>query len=422
MVVGVETSIGPGPHIVLYGMFGIGNTGNDATLDVTIGVLKERIPDARLTIVATDPEIVAARVGLPCVAIRPETVQSGLPGPIRKLANELDRWRQARTVLKTADCFIVPGTGIFDDLGATAMQHACQMWRWCVVARSLGVPVKFVSVGAGPVIGSWSRRLFRWTAALADERSYRDAKSRTFVGEVFKLDTSRDVVTPDLVFGLDHGTPSQPGADARRIGIGVMNYHSWQGAEGGDGDLYGPYMSKLAEFCGDLLDQGRELIILQGDAGDSPAVADLRDRLSQHSPEGRAAVRVPEITTLYDLSREISATDVVVATRYHTIVAAVMCGRPAISIAYAAKNDVVMKTFGLDAYCQNIWDFDLETLREHFAAASVNVVSVGEGLRQVGASLRQEVHEHLRGIATQILDRWNSRRRQQLGREREPVK
>jgi len=25
-----------GKHIVLYGLFGIGNTGNDATLDVTI--------------------------------------------------------------------------------------------------------------------------------------------------------------------------------------------------------------------------------------------------------------------------------------------------------------------------------------------------------------------------------------------------
>src|SRR5690348_17069242 len=59
-----------GPHILLYGGFGIGNTGNDATLEVTLAGLRNRLPGAHFTVVATDPAVVKANFGVPAVAIR----------------------------------------------------------------------------------------------------------------------------------------------------------------------------------------------------------------------------------------------------------------------------------------------------------------------------------------------------------------
>ncbi len=392
------------PHVVLYGLFGIGNTGNDATLDVAMAALRERIPGVRFTVVATHPEVIGSRVDAPCVPIRPAPRRrSRLPGPARRLLAEADRWAQVRDLLRTADCLLVPGTGILDDFGATVMGHAWPMWQWCAAARQLGVPVKFLSVGAGPAERPWSRRLFRWTAGMADHRSYRDEKSRVFANEVLKLDTSRDVVTPDLVFGLRLDQAPPPNEEIRTIGIGVIEYHNWLGVSDPANDAYEPYMQKLSDFCAGLLAHGKALRILTGDIGDRRAVEDLRQQLALKAPAHCHAVSVPEIHSLRELCAEIGKTDAVIATRFHTIVGALICGRPAVSIGYGSKNTAVMSEFGQGEYCQNIWDFDLETLRSHAAAITVNRSAIREQLLRVGARLRKQVHDHFDRIASEIV-------------------
>jgi 3-methyl-2-oxobutanoate hydroxymethyltransferase len=46
--------------VVLYGGFGYGNTGNDATLAITLDTLRKLMPDARFTVVAPAPDKVEA--------------------------------------------------------------------------------------------------------------------------------------------------------------------------------------------------------------------------------------------------------------------------------------------------------------------------------------------------------------------------
>jgi polysaccharide pyruvyl transferase WcaK-like protein len=187
---------------------------------------------------------------------------------------------------------------------------------------------------------------------------------------VLKLDTSNDRVTPDLVFGLDVDAPPVT-AGVRAVGVGVMDYHNWVHTRDSP-DLYEPYMGKLAHFGVDLLKQGVALRVLVGDAGDTGAAADFRARLLRAAPEHEGAVSYAETSTLRALCAEIARTDAVVATRYHTIVAALMCGRPAVSIGYAEKNGAVMRTFGLGEYCQDIRDYDLDVLGRQFASATAD--------------------------------------------------
>jgi polysaccharide pyruvyl transferase WcaK-like protein len=113
-------------------------------------------------------------------------------------------------------------------------------------------------------------------------------------------------------------------------------------------------------------------------------------------------VVVPQIRSLRELCGEIGKTDAVVATRYHTIVGALICGRPSVSIGYGSKNNAVMDAFGQGDYCQNIWDFDLDTLRNHFAAISVNREAIREQLRLVGLRLRKQVQDHLDRVTSEI--------------------
>ena len=46
--------------------------------------------------------------------------------------------------------------------------------KWSLAARLMRRPFAFVSIGAGPVAGSISKRLFTWAARMAAYRSYRD--------------------------------------------------------------------------------------------------------------------------------------------------------------------------------------------------------------------------------------------------------
>ena len=392
-----------GPHILLYGGFGIGNTGNDATLEVTLAGLRNRIPGAHFTVVATDPAVVKANFGVPAVAIRRDL--GAAPRWLKrayKLIGELGGWLRTRRLIRSADCLVIPGTGVFDDLFVTAAQHAYPMWTWCAAAKQAGVKVMFVSIGAGPVERAWSRRLFGRIAAMADYRSYRDETSKTFVRDVLGVDVSKDVVTPDLVFGLDVASPPLRTGGKRTIGIGVMDYHTWAGEKGSADDIYDAYMEKLSSFCTGLLRHGHALHILVGDVGDTPAADDLRNRLAKAAPEFSGQVTTARTPSLRDLYAEIGKTDAVVATRYHTVVGALMCGRPAISLGYAEKNRAVMADFGLGAYCQDIWDFDVTKLQTQLSELLGNLPAAGESLRHVSDRLREAVWRHLDEIATMM--------------------
>jgi polysaccharide pyruvyl transferase WcaK-like protein len=70
--------------------------------------------------------------------------------------------------------------------------------------------------------------------------------------------------------------------------------------------------------------------------------------------------------SLHDLMRQMSQTDIVVATRFHNIVCALKLCRPAISLSYSKKNDVLMVQAGLGAYCQHVEQFDVDALIDQF--------------------------------------------------------
>ena len=66
------------------------------------------------------------------------------------------------------------------------------------------------------------------------------------------------------------------------------------------------------------------------------------------------------------MQQEIAQVDVVVATRFHNVICALKQAKPTISLAYAAKNDVLMRAFGLGDYCQPLGSLDVERLIEQF--------------------------------------------------------
>jgi polysaccharide pyruvyl transferase WcaK-like protein len=63
----------------------------------------------------------------------------------------------------------------------------------------------------------------------------------------------------------------------------------------------------------------------------------------------------------------MAKTDIVVATRFHNVVAALKLGLPVVSIGYASKNDALLAEMGLAEFCQHIEELNVDRLIQQFS-------------------------------------------------------
>ena len=160
------------------------------------------------------------------------------------------------------------------------------------------------------------------------------------------LDTSRDRVYPDLAFGLP--VPSSVPAAERTVGVGLMDY-SGNDAHGQPDEIRASYVAKMKSFTRWLVDNGRQVRLFVGDTNnaDETVVEEILADLRTHRPDLDVTWIVADpVVTFADLMRAMAPAGIVVATRYHNVICALMLSKPTISIGYAEKNAVLMAGYG----------------------------------------------------------------------------
>jgi polysaccharide pyruvyl transferase WcaK-like protein len=406
-----RTALRKRPHkICLFGMFGGGNFGNDASFESFLLFLREARPDAEISCVCVDPETIGQIYQIATTSLS----AMEFSGAVLKLLNKasfrmlgrLANWGRAVKYIRQFDIVIVPGTSTLNDYGSGPFGTSYGLFRWAAAARMSRVPFCFVGTGAGPIQHPLSRRMLKAAAAWAHFRSFRDEVSKDFLSSL-GIDTRDERVYPDIVFRLP--TPPQENSvddAAITIGVGLMNHNGWR--EGHNVStrtaVYKTYIDKMGRFVTSLLSRGYRVRLLTGETVDERAVQDvghiaetkgytlLTDTLPP--PQGKQLVMEP-IDSLHDVMRQINDTDIVVATRFHNVVCALKLVRPTISIGYEAKNDAVMADFGLHDFCQSIEELDLDRLelqlkklldqKEHYCAIIQNNLDL--------VKLRMKQHE-----------------------------
>jgi len=228
-------------RIGLFGNFGTGNFGNEASLESMLLFLREVQPDAEVTCVCYNPQKVRSEHQVPALRL-------GLPGPskLRHFAN----WILAVNTVRRLDMLIIPGTGILNDYGIHPYSMPYALFRWCLAARLCGVRIGLVSVGAGPVHHPISRWFIKSAASMAQYRSYRGQFSKEFLKSL-GLNTKNDLVFPDVAIRLP--LPVSPLQDShevqrRTIGVGAMLYRGWHGHTRTDNMIYEVYLERVTHF------------------------------------------------------------------------------------------------------------------------------------------------------------------------------
>jgi len=351
-------------RVGVFGLLGSGNLGNDGSLEAVLGYLRAEHPEAVVDALCGGPEAVTNRFGIPATRLhwnRAEYRTASRAGAIagKGLGKLVDVFRTAAWV-RRHDVVIVPGMGVLEaTLPLRPWGFPYSLFLLCASGWLLGTRVALVSVGAATIVNRPTRALVRWSARLAAYRSYRDAQSRDAM-RAMGVDTARDEVYPDLAFALPTPSASRSSGPPGPVCVGVMDFHGGNDDRARAEEIHRRYLDGTTRFVRALVEEGRRVRLLTGDACDASVVAAILDAVD--SPLVTAA----EAASLADLMKEMAAADTVVAIRYHNLICALKTGTPVLALSYAAKSDALMERMGLGAYCHPAREVDADRLLEQF--------------------------------------------------------
>ncbi len=379
--------------ITFFGNFGTQNLGNESTLRAIVESVRRHRPGIAINCVCPGPEDATADHGIPAVPmsyrysadfqlkarkVSNNRIRTFLRRVLVRVPLELVEWVKAFRSLKGTRMLVMTGTGMLGDFGIGPFDLHYEILKWSLLAKLRGAKVFFVSVGAGPIDSRISRWLVKRAVALADYRSYRDDFSRSYLASI-GVDTRRDLVYPDLAFGLrpeislPQGEKAQPGV----VGIGLMDYFGKRWTASSE-SVHADYVKQMAEFCAWLLQRGYTLRLLIGDLSyDKHIKADVLAAIRGLRPELPPSRIIDEpVTSIESLVAQLSATDLLVGTRFHNLLLALLLNKPVVALSYHEKIDSLMAGVGMGPYVQSIPTLRVEGLVERFTALEKNAEAI----------------------------------------------
>ena len=402
------------PRIILYGHFGSGNIGNDSSLEAMLHAIKKYRPTAEVICICNGPQVVKERFGIETMQIGPthtdERPSSRLKRIWHRISTEIEFWLKRPRWFQAGDQFIVVGTGAVDDMAVKHPWNApYELYKWCSVAKMGGAQVVFLSVGVGPIVNQISRFLMLRALRMADYRSYRETAAFNYLHRV-GFNTARDVLYPDLVFSLpvEAVLSMKVTNPPKVVGLGLINYYGWRyDPERGEA-IYQEYLSKIKRFAAWLLMKRYTIRIICGDAIDQRPVQEVMDHLTQENTDWQKKLIIEKIENVNELFAQIAQTDIVVASRFHNVLCALMLERPVISLGYHEKNANLMAEMGLENYDQHIECFTFEKLVEQFECYAAEMEKVVKRIHNKNEQYHQLLDEQYRHILLGTVKKFTS--------------
>ena len=223
----------------------------------------------------------------------------------------------------------------------------------------LGKRTVMLPQSVGPIEGDLQRRMARHVFNRVDLLLLREARSVEFVRNVLHI-RSPFRQLPDLAFDLvcSADSSAKRTGEALRIGLTVID----RAAQQGDFARQQQYESSLVELCAQLAaDYTIDLTIFCQVYGPT---LDQDDRRAARRLEAALAERNITVTRQDDFTdaREAIAAyaklDLMIGSRMHAGIFALLCGVPTLLIAYQPKALGMMAALGLAPYCLDIGAVD----------------------------------------------------------------
>lgn len=399
----------------MFGEFGIGNLGNEATLSEALRRVSVTMPQAAVKVLCYDAErtLTAHRGEHPRLTTesvlkveRPDAPHASrfLPARLGRLVSRFGDMGRTIRGTRGAAIVIIPGTGILEELwvgswGVPALLLALVVGAWIHHA-----PVAIVSVGVDVPQRFLTAKFFSVVVRRASLRTFRDthsvAAAQTLLGGRWSAGHAPRL-TPDIVLGAPvtavRTTPAR-----LCLALGVMRYYGASDDVDEGAAIHTTYVDAITTFASGVLARGWDLKIFGGDDSDLPVVRDVEERLTRWLSTGSIAlaprVTIVEARTMTEVDELIGSSSAVVATRYHNIVSAIRLNRPVISVSYGNKGHALMQQVGMGSYCQWVESLDAQLLDKQFqqvidesSAVEANLADCMETFKEQSAAVWQDV-------------------------------
>lgn len=401
--------------IALFGMFGVGNLGNECTLQAILANIHRFLPNAQVRCICGGPNETALSCNVPAFAIRDISL-TPLDNRILRLVRrlflgifiDLCRWIKVIKKLIGTDMLVMTGTGMLSDVGISPFGLHYDILRWSIAAKVCRCKLLFVSVGVGPIRRPLSNFFVKAALRLADYRSYRDIFSQSYV-EGMGIAPESGAVYPDLAFSLPAGTlPDARARDKQKtvIGIGLITYDtSRTAAQENVETVYRNYIGKVATFVRWLIEHNYTVRFLIGDVVyDNRVRQDLRALLESGGLSYETGQIIDEPARSVDeLLSQLARTNIVVASRFHNVLLALMLRKPVVAISFHEKVDSLMRAMEMTQFCQGIENVDVNKLISQLAALEEGAESIRCGLERKSELYRQSLEEQYEYIFKTLL-------------------
>lgn len=401
--------------VAFFGHFGMGNFGNESTLRAILCHISRLLPDAELSSITTGPEGTMAIHHIEAVPISETLLKSWKPGnPLTRLIrtftvgmiSEVYRWAKGFMTLWHTDMLIVPGTGLLTDAYGLLSWGPYNLFKWSLIAKLCRCKLLFVSVGAGPIYGRFARWLVKSALSLADFRSYRDRASAQYL-ESIGFSTTNDRVFPDLAFSLPAAVMEYPLVKTSRrpiIGLGLMSYAGKYSVPNPRNETYLAYLNSLATVVKWLVGQRYDVNLTIGNFWDMPVKQEFRRLLKEQLSEVDERHIIDEpISCVEQLLPQLAAADIVVATRYHSVLLALLNNKPVIALSFHPKCASLMDAMGLSEYSLDMNTLNSNTLIEKILDLEKNAAELKPLIRRKTEEFRQALDEQYKLVFRDIL-------------------
>ena len=402
--------------IAFFGLFGVGNLGNEITLQTILSHARKYFPDAEFKCICWNVTDTSLRYEIPAFPISIRFPQKSAAkwymrstNPVIRvlrqlligMPRELLDWFRIFHILIGVNTLIFPGTGYLTDAYSNALVWPYEVFKWSLIARLLRRKVLFVSVGAGPIYHPLSKWLIKSALSLAHYRSFRDTSTLTCL-RMIGFSTDNDPVYPDLVFNLDQVVVPSPHVykrPRRVIGIGLMDDPGRYSVETPSNATHLSYLHALATLVHSLLVRNYDVRLLIGDVYDIPVTRHFTELLTQSGLKATQGRLFNEPAASVDqLLSQVASTDLVVATRFHNVLLSLLLGKPVISITFHHKGVSLMTQMGLAEYCLDINTLDAQRLIQKFCELENDADRVKSAIRQKTKECREALDQQYSAI------------------------
>ncbi|WP_166850216.1 polysaccharide pyruvyl transferase family protein [Isoptericola sp. BMS4] len=393
-------------RVGLLGGFGTGNTGNDATARAFATHLAGRHDVVLLTYAGT-PDQVPGLEGLPVVTLGPDDDVPLSGGRVRRaLRRGTSAWRRLHKARRTArglDVLVVAGGGAFE-AEATAGVGPVGALSLLTLARAAstgGRRFLAVAVGGTPMPPGWGRRTFVRAMRRAEYRSFRDLASRSALVRMLGAWPDDPVSTDVVLAAAPADTPAPPAPVAGRpplVALGVMRF-AWLGPGAHTELSRTPYVQALADVVVRRVGAGDRVALLGGDVADLAVLDAVAEEAGHRLGTAEAARSLERWGTpgFDEAVRRLAACDVVVASRFHNVVAAFVAGTPVVAVADRVKVRTLMMDAGLAGLVLDAGDVtagEVDKLLDDVADRSREVrAAVTATARRLGEVARAQLTE-----------------------------